>query len=143
MSGSMNRVTLIGNLCRDVEVRTTQAGKDIANLSIATSERWKDKATGEHKEASQFHRVVIFNDGLVRVAKDYLRKGSKVLVEGQLQHRKWTDTQGVEKYATEVVLQSFDSKLIMLDGKRQDAAPAEQYAGGNGGHDDDSSSIPF
>ncbi len=117
MAGSVNKVILIGNLGRDPEIRSTQDGREIANLAIATSESWKDKSTGERKEKTEWHRVVIFNDGLVNVVKSYLKKGAKVYIEGALQTRKWTDKDGHEKYSTEVVLQGFGGVLTMLDGK--------------------------
>jgi single-strand DNA-binding protein len=117
MSGSVNKVILIGNLGRDPEVRRTQDGKPIANLAIATSESWRDKATGERKEKTEWHRVVIFSEGLAKIAEQYLKKGSKVYLEGSLQTRKWQDKDGVEKYSTEVVLQGFGSTLTMLDGR--------------------------
>jgi single-strand DNA-binding protein len=121
MSGSINKVTLIGNLGRDPEIRSTQDGREIANLIIATSESWKDKNTGERKEKTEWHRVVIFNEGLVRVAKQYLTKGSKVYIEGSLQTRKWEDQSGQERFTTEVVLQGFNGNLTMLDGKKEDS----------------------
>lgn len=117
MAGSVNKVILIGNLGRDPEIRSLNSGDRVANLRIATSESWRDKATGERKEKTEWHQVVIFNDNLVRVAENYLRKGSKVYIEGALQTRKWTDQQGVEKYSTEVVLQKFRGELTMLDGR--------------------------
>jgi single-strand DNA-binding protein len=117
MAGSVNKVILVGNLGKDPEIRRTQDGRPIANLSIATSENWRDKATGERKEKTEWHRVVIFNEGLCKVAEQYLKKGAKVYIEGQLQTRKWTDQSGVEKYSTEVVLQGFNSNLTMLDGR--------------------------
>jgi single-strand DNA-binding protein len=117
MAGSVNKVILVGNLGKDPEIRRTQDGRPIANLSIATSESWRDKATGERKEKTEWHRVVIFNEGLCKVAEQYLKKGAKVYIEGQLQTRKWTDQSGVEKYSTEVVLQNFNSTLTMLDGR--------------------------
>ena len=123
MAGSVNKVILIGNLGKDPEIRRTQDGRPIANLSVATSESWRDKATGERKEKTEWHRVVIFNEGLCRIAEQYLKKGAKVYLEGQLQTRKWTDKDGVDKYSTEVVLQGFNSQLTMLDGR----------AGGAGG----------
>ena len=141
MSGSVNKVIIVGNLGNDPTIRTTQDGKEIASLSVATSDRWKNR-DGEQKEKTEWHRVVIFNDGLVRLAKEYLRKGSKVYLEGQLQTRKWSDQQGVEKYSTEVVLQGFNATLTMLDGKRQDAAPVEHNAGGNSNYDANED-IPF
>ena len=117
MAGSVNKVILIGNLGKDPEIRRTQDGRPIANLSIATSETWRDKNTGERKEKTEWHRVVIFNEGLCKVVEQYLKKGSKVYIEGALQTRKWTDQSGVEKYSTEVVLQGFNSTLTMLDGR--------------------------
>ncbi len=126
MAGSVNKVILIGNLGRDPEVRTMQNGGKVANLNLATSESWKDKATGERKEKTEWHRVVIFGQ-LADIAERYLKKGSKVYVCGQLQTRKWTDKDGQEKYTTEVVLQGFNSELTMLDGK----------GGGGGGMGDD------
>jgi single-strand DNA-binding protein len=130
MAGSINRVTLLGHLGRDPEIRTTQDGKEIANLAVATSESWKDKNTGEKREKTEWHRVVIFNDGLSKVAKDYLKKGSKVYLEGQLQTRKWTDKDGAEKYSTEIVLQNFGGTLVLLDAKKESttAASAEKQS---------------
>jgi single-strand DNA-binding protein len=115
MAGSVNKVILVGNLGKDPEIRRTQDGRPIANLSVATSESWRDKNTGERREKTEWHRVVIFNENLCRIVEQYLKKGSKVYLEGQLQTRKWTDQQGVEKYSTEVVLQGFNSVLTMLD----------------------------
>ena len=115
MAGSVNKVILVGNLGRDPEVRRTTAGDAIVNFSLATSESWRDKATGERKEKTEWHRVVIFNEHLTKVAEQYLRKGSKVYIEGQLQTRKYTDKDGVEKYSTEVVMQRFRGELVMLD----------------------------
>src|ERR1700751_5434075 len=117
MAGSVNKVILVGNLGKDPEIRRTQDGRPIANLSVATSQTWRDRATGERKEKTEWHRVVIFNEGLAKVAEQYLKKGAKVYVEGQLQTRKWTDQSGAEKYTTEVVLQGFNSNLTMLDGR--------------------------
>jgi single-strand DNA-binding protein len=125
---SVNKVTLLGNVGKDPEVRHTQDGKAIVNLSIATSESWKDKATGERKEKTEWHRVVIFNEGLAKVAEAYLKKGSSVYIEGQLQTRKWTDKDGVEKYSTEIVLQQYRGELVLLGGKDGTSArpdPAE------------------
>jgi single-strand DNA-binding protein len=119
MAGSLNKVLLIGNLCRDPEIRRTSDGRPICNLTVATSESWRDKATGERKEKSEFHRVVIFSEPLCKVAEQYLKKGAKVYIEGALQTRKWTDKDGVEKYSTEVVLQGFNSALVMLDSRTQ------------------------
>ncbi|WP_243368901.1 single-stranded DNA-binding protein [Microvirga solisilvae] len=124
MSASVNKVILVGNLGRDPEVRRNNAGDPIVNLRIATSETWKDKATGERKEKTEWHSVVIFNENLGRVAEQYLKKGSKVYVEGQLQTRKWTDQQGVEKYSTEVVLQRFRGELTILDGRNGPPTPS-------------------
>ena len=117
MAGSVNKVILVGNLGADPEVRRTQDGRPIVNLRVATSESWRDKATGERKEKTEWHRVVIFSEGLAKVAEQYLKKGAKVYIEGALQTRKWTDQSGVEKYSTEVVLQGFNSTLTMLDGR--------------------------
>src|SRR6201984_1733016 len=122
MAGSVNKVILIGNLGADPEIRRTQDGRPIANLRIATSETWRDKATGERKEKTEWHRVVIFNEGLSKIAEQYLKKGAKVYLEGALQTRKWQDQSGQERYTTEVVLQGFNSALTMLD-----------RAGGGGG----------
>lgn len=119
MAGSVNKVILVGNLGRDPEVRMTQDGKEIANLAIATSESWKDRNSGERKERTEWHRVVIFNDALVNVAKNYLKKGSKIYLEGALQTRKWTDQSGTERFSTEVVLQGYNATLTMLDSRRE------------------------
>ena len=118
MAGSINKVILVGNLGRDPEIRSTQDGVRIANLAVATSETWRDKMSGERKERTEWHRVVIFNERLAEVAEKYLKKGSKVYVEGALQTRKWTDNSGQERYTTEVVLQRFRGELTMLDGAR-------------------------
>ena len=129
MAGSVNKVILIGNLGRDPEIRHTQSGSKIANLSLATSDSWKDKNTGERREKTEWHRVVIFSEGLANIAEKYLKKGSKVYIEGALQTRKWTDKDGVDKYSTEVVLQGFNSTLTMLDGR-------DGPSGGSGGGGD-------
>ena len=121
MAGSVNKVILIGNLGADPEIRRTNDGRPIANLRVATSENWRDKATGERRERTEWHRVVIFNEGLCRIAEQYLRKGSKVYLEGQLQTRKWQDQSGQDRYSTEVVLQGFNSQLTMLDGRGEGA----------------------
>ena len=134
MAGSVNKVILVGNLGADPEIRRTQDGRPIANLRVATSENWRDKNTGERREKTEWHRVVIFNEGLCKVAEQYLRKGSKVYIEGALQTRKWTDQSGQERYSTEVVLQGFNSVLTMLDGK---AGGAGSSAGGGDYGDDD------
>ena len=129
MAGSVNKVILVGNLGRDPESRSFQNGGKVVNLRIATSDSWKDKNSGERKEATEWHSVAIFNEGLANVAERYLRKGSKVYIEGALKTRKWTDQAGVEKYSTEIVLQGFNSVLTMLDG-----APGQGGgAGGSGG----------
>jgi single-strand DNA-binding protein len=146
MAGSVNKVILIGNLGRDPEIRSTQDGTRIANLSVATSENWRDKTSGERKERTEWHRVVVFNDRLVEVIEKYLKKGAKVYLEGALQTRKWTDNSGQERYTTEVVLQRYRGELTMLDGRGgggggegyAEEAPAEEYAaasprGGGGG----------
>ncbi len=117
MAGSVNKVILVGNVGKDPEIRRTQDGRPIANLSLATSETWRDKATGERKEKTEWHRVVVFSEPLCKVVEQYVRKGSKLYIEGQLQTRKWTDQSGVEKYSTEVVLQGYNAALTMLDGR--------------------------
>ncbi|WP_075289094.1 single-stranded DNA-binding protein [Pararhizobium arenae] len=131
MAGSVNKVILVGNLGADPEIRRTQDGRPIANLNIATSETWRDRNSGERKEKTEWHRVVIFNEGLCKVAEQYLKKGSTVYIEGQLQTRKWQDKDGQDRYSTEVVLQGFNSTLTMLGG-RGDGAGA---GGGRGGSD--------
>jgi single-strand DNA-binding protein len=123
MSGSLNKVCLIGNVGKDPEIRHTQDGKPIVNLSIATSESWRDKSSGERKEKTEWHRVVIFNENIAKIAEQYIRKGSSVYIEGQLQTRKWTDKDGVDKYSTEIVLQGFNSVLTLLGGKQEAARP--------------------
>ncbi len=138
MAGSVNKVILVGNLGRDPEVRHTQDGRPIVNLSLATSESWRDKATGERKEKTEWHRVVIFNENLAKVAEQYLKKGSTVYIEGQLQTRKYTDNSGVEKYSTEVVLQNFRGELTMLGGK-----PGGGDSAGSSGGDDFGSASPM
>ena len=132
MAGSVNKVILVGNLGRDPEVRSTQDGSKIVNLSIATSERWKDKNTGEQREKTEWHRVVIFNENLGRIAEQYLRKGSTCYIEGQLQTRKWTDQQGVEKYTTEVVLQRYRGEMTLLGGRGDSSSMGD--SGGYGGN---------
>jgi single-strand DNA-binding protein len=127
MAGSVNKVILVGNLGRDPEVRRMNSGDPVVNLSVATSEQWRDKNTGERREKTEWHRVVIFNDQLAKVAENYLKKGMKVYIEGQLQTRKWTDQNGQEKYSTEVVLQKFRGELQMLDGKGEGGG---SYGGG-------------
>ena len=119
MANSLNKVTLIGNIGRDPEVRSFQNGSKVCNLSLATSERWKDKETNEPKEKTEWHRIVIFNDKLVEIIEKYIHKGSKVYVEGQLETRKWTDSSGTEKYSTEVVLRPYRGEIIFLDSKSE------------------------
>jgi single-strand DNA-binding protein len=164
MAGSVNKVILIGNLGKDPEIRRTQDGRPIANLTVATSETWRDKNTGERKEKTEWHRVVIFNEGLCKVVEQYVKKGAKVYIEGALQTRKWTDQQGVEKYSTEVVLQGFNSTLTMLDGRSggggggsfgsddsgdfgssspASSAPRRAVAAGGGRNSDMDDDIPF
>ena len=147
MAGSVNKVILVGNLGADPEIRSTQAGKEIANLRIATSESWKDKNSGERKEKTEWHAVVIFNDGLVSVCKNYLKKGAKVYIEGALQTRKWQDKEGQDRYSTEIVLQGFNSTLTMLDGNKGSGSSGESYSGGGessfgGGSSNNRSSAP-
>ena len=137
MAGSVNKVTLVGNLGRDPEVRTMQDGNKVVNLSLATSERWKDRNSGEQRERTEWHRVVIFNENLARIAEQYLRKGSTCYIEGQLQTRKWTDQQGAEKYTTEVVLQRYRGELTLLGG-RGDSGPASGGFGDDAGAADQS-----
>jgi single-strand DNA-binding protein len=134
MAGSVNKVILIGNLGKDPEVRHTQDGKAIVSFSIATSESWRDKASGERKEKTEWHRIVIFSEPLAKVAEQYLKKGSKVYLEGSLQTRKWTDKDNIEKYSTEVVLQGFNSVMTMLDGKPGGGdGGSAGYSGGDSG----------
>jgi single-strand DNA-binding protein len=139
MAGSVNKVILIGNLGADPDIKRTQDGRPIANLSVATSESWRDKNSGERREKTEWHRVVIFNEGLCKIAESYLKKGSKVYIEGQLQTRKWTDQSGQDKYSTEVVLQGFNGNLTMLDGRSEGGggggggSRGGDYGGGGGG----------
>ncbi len=165
MAGSVNKVILVGNLGADPEIKRTQDGRPIANLSVATSDTWRDKNTGERKEKTEWHRVVIFSEGLCKIAEQYLKKGAKVYLEGQLQTRKWQDKDGKDRYSTEVVLQNFNSTLTMLDGKNSSSggsfgaeegggdfgssgpsrsAPPRRVAAGGGGRGDDmNDDIPF
>jgi single-strand DNA-binding protein len=163
MAGSVNKVILVGNLGKDPEIRRTQDGRPIANLSIATSETWRDKGTGERKEKTEWHRVVIFSEPLCKIVEQYLKKGAKVYIEGALQTRKWTDQSGVEKYSTEVVLQGFNSTLTMLEGRSAggggsfgsddagdfgssspaSSAPRRAVAAGGGRNSDMDDDIPF
>lgn len=133
MAGSLNKVTLIGNLGADPEVRTFNNGGKVCNLRIATSERWRDKNTGENREKTEWHTVAIFSEGLVRVCEQYLRKGSSIYIEGKLQTRKWQDQSGNDRYSTEVVLQGFDSKLVMLDGRNSGGGDGGGQGGGGYG----------
>ncbi|HSZ12269.1 MAG TPA: single-stranded DNA-binding protein [Rhizomicrobium sp.] len=133
MAGSVNKVILVGNLGKDPEVRRMTSGEPVVNLSIATSESWRDKASGERKEKTEWHRVVIFNEALAKVAEQYLRKGAKVYIEGQLSTRKWTDKDGAEKYSTEVVLNRFRGELQMLDSRGgSEGGGGGSYSGGGG-----------
>lgn len=154
MAGSVNKVIIIGNLGRDPEIRSLNNGDRVCNLRIATSESWRDKATGERKEKVEWHSVVIFNDNIIKVAESYLKKGSTVYIEGALQTRKWTDQNGVEKYSTEIVIQRFNGQLTMLGGKQdsergrdseqsysRETDTKSSYSGTNDYIDDDS--IPF
>jgi single-strand DNA-binding protein len=159
MAGSVNKVILVGNLGADPEIRRTQDGRPVANLRVATSDSWRDKATGERRERTEWHRVVIFNEGLCRIAEQYLKKGAKIYLEGQLQTRKWQDQQGQDRYSTEVVLQGFNSQLTMLDraggaggdageptdfGSAGPTAPRERKPAMAGGKRDDlDDEIPF
>ncbi len=140
MAGSVNKVILVGNLGADPEIRRTQDGRPIANLSVATSETWRDRSSGERRERTEWHRVVIFNEGLCKIAEQYLKKGAKIYLEGQLQTRKWTDQNGQDRYSTEVVLQGFNSALTMLDGRGEGQGGSMSrggdfgdYGGGSGG----------
>ncbi|SFK85766.1 single-strand binding protein [Pseudovibrio ascidiaceicola] len=139
MAGSVNKVILVGNLGADPEIRRTQDGRPIVNLRIATSESWRDRNSGERRERTEWHRVVVFNEGLAKVAEQFLRKGSKVYIEGQLQTRKWQDQSGQDKYSTEIVLQGFNSTLTMLDGRGEGGGAGSQggqsggFGGGGGG----------
>jgi single-strand DNA-binding protein len=130
MAGSVNKVILVGNLGKDPEVRTTQAGSKVVNLTLATSENWTDRASGERKERTEWHRVVIFNDRIGDVAERYLRKGRKVYIEGSLQTRKWTDQGGQERYTTEVVLSQFRGELVLIDSQRGEDGGAAEGGGG-------------
>ncbi|MSP32411.1 MAG: single-stranded DNA-binding protein [Pseudolabrys sp.] len=142
MAGSVNKVILIGNLGKDPEIRRTQDGRPIANLSVATSESWRDKTTGERKEKTEWHRVVVFNEGLCKIIEQYLKKGSKVYLEGALQTRKWTDKEGHDKYSTEVVLQGFNSQLTMLDTRGGGASADSGDEFGSSGPSGGSSGAP-
>lgn len=142
MSGSINQVTLVGNCVADPEIRQTQDGRSLANIRLATSQSWKDKSTGERKERSEYHRIVVFNEGLVRVAEAYVRKGSKLGVIGQLQTRKWQDQSGQDRYSTEIVLQGFNSQLVML-GSPSGKQSGDDYGKQTKGEYELDDSIPF
>lgn len=133
MAGSVNKVILVGNLGNEPEVRNLPSGGKVVNLSVATSERWRDRNTGEQREKTEWHRVVIFSEGLAKVAEQYLRKGSKVYIEGQLQTRKWQDQSGADKYSTEIVLQGFNASMVLLDGRGEGGGDS---AGGFRGNDE-------
>lgn len=138
MAGSVNKVILIGNVGADPEIRRTQDGRAIANLRIATSETWRDRNSGERKEKTEWHTVVVFNEGLTKVVEQYVKKGAKLYIEGQLQTRKWQDQSGNERYSTEIVLQGFNSTLTMLDGRGEGGGDRSGFGGGNsrGGNSD-------
>ena len=133
MAGSVNKVILVGNLGKDPEVRRMTSGEPVVNLSVATSESWKDKSSGERKEKTEWHRVVIFNENLAKVAEQYLKKGAKVYLEGALQTRKWTDKDGAEKYSTEIVLNRFNGTMVMLDGRSGGGGGDGGFGGGGRG----------
>ncbi|MGO6816007.1 single-stranded DNA-binding protein [Rhizobium leguminosarum] len=135
MAGSVNKVILIGNVGADPEIRRTQDGRPIANLRIATSETWRDRNSGERREKTEWHTVVVFNEGLCKVVEQYVKKGAKLYIEGQLQTRKWQDQQGQDRYSTEVVLQGFGSTLTMLDGRGEGGGASSGRGGGAGGND--------
>ncbi|SDG99348.1 single-stranded DNA-binding protein [Bosea robiniae] len=139
MAGSVNKVILVGNLGRDPEVRRLGSGEPVVNLRIATSETWRDKQSGERKERTEWHSVVIFNENLAKVAEQYLKKGSKIYIEGQLQTRKWQDQSGVEKYTTEIVLQRFRGELTILDSRQGGSDEYGEGSGSSGGYADDRS----
>lgn len=146
MAGSINKAIIVGNVGKDPEIRRTQDGKPIANFSVATSETWRDKATGERKEKTEWHRVTCFNEGLTKVIEAYVKKGSKIYIEGALQTRKWTDKDGIERYSTEIVMQGFNSQLALLD-RRQDGGsdtdgPADTSHAGSAS-DDMRDEIPY
>ncbi len=145
MANSVNKVTLIGNVGRDPEIRSTQDGREIATVTLATSDSWKDKSTGERREKTEWHKVVIFSEGLVNIIKNYVKKGSKLYVEGSLQTRKWVDNAGAERYTTEVVLQNFNSSLLMLDNRNSsgDSSSSEGGSGSNFVAEEIDDEIPF
>lgn len=138
----VNKVILVGNLGDDPEAKSMNNGGEVVNLRVATSETWKDR-DGNRQERTEWHRVTIFNEGLAKVAKSYLRKGSKVYIEGQIQTRKWTDQSGADRYSTEIVLQKFRGELVLLDAKEQSSSPRRDEEGHIPGYDPDDSSVPF
>ena len=136
MAGSVNKVILVGNLGADPEIRNLQDGRPVCNLRLATSESWRDKSSGERKERTEWHRVVIFNEGLCRIAEQYLKKGAKIYIEGQIQTRKWQDQSGQDRYSTEIVLQGFNSTLTMLDSRNSGGGGGGgDFGGSSGGYD--------
>lgn len=141
MSASLNKVTLIGNLGKDPEIRSTSNGKQVASFSIATTESWADRSSGQRKEHTEWHRIVVWNEHLVKVTGDYLKKGSKVYLEGRLQTRKWRDGNGVERYATEIVLQNFEGVITILSGGKKDDAEGDDQQHYAGHYDDNE--VPF
>lgn len=141
MAGSVNKVILVGNIGRDPEIRTLNNGERVANLSLATSEQWRDKASGERKERTEWHRIVVFNDSLVGIIERYVKKGSTLYIEGSLQTRKWTDQNGQEKYSTEIVLQRFNGNLTLLGG-RPDGGGSSQSSGGYDSYEDSYGGAP-
>ena len=145
MANSVNKVTLIGNVGKDPEIRTTQEGKELASITLATSDSWKDKATGERREKTEWHRIVVFTDGLVNVVKNYVKKGSKLYIEGSLQTRKWVDNSGAERYTTEIVLQNFGATLLMLDSRNasNDSSSLENGSGSSFVAEEIDDEIPF
>jgi single-strand DNA-binding protein len=145
MANSVNKVTLIGNVGRDPEIRSTQDGREIATITLATSDSWKDKSTGERREKTEWHKVVVFSEGLVNIIKNYVKKGSKLYIEGSLQTRKWVDNAGAERYTTEVVLQNFNSSLLMLDGRNSggDNFSSENGSGSSFVAEEIDDEIPF
>lgn len=143
MASSLNKVIIIGNVGKDPEIRSTQTGKEIASLVVATSESWKDRSTGEKTEKTEWHRIVAFSEGIVNIIKNYVKKGTKVYIEGSLQTRKWTDNNNQERYTTEVVLQQFNSSLILLSGKNDTTNSFSESESSNMSIDDLDDEIPF
>ena len=143
MASSLNKVIIIGNVGKDPEIRSTQTGKEIASLVVATSESWKDRSTGEKTEKTEWHRIVAFSEGIVNIIKNYVKKGTKVYIEGSLQTRKWTDNNNQERYTTEVVLQQFNSSLILLSGKNDTTNSLSESESSNMSIDDLDDEIPF